>query len=162
MADSGNSKVSGSSAIYEIPYEGGSGLNPNDQFIVATGVPMTSPVAIDTSGNLYYTNVYPADAGASVLELTRNNASLGSVTVGSTGPATLNVVFNTAVTPATIGFVTNNGVFASATGSTCAANTTYAEAKTCAVNVSFKPAAPGLANGALVLAMRFSEHFSLV
>lgn len=152
VADSGNSKISGSSAIFEIPNEGSAGLNASDQFIVAAGVPVTGPVAIDASANLYYTDLYSTNAGASIYELTRNFANAGSIAIGSSGTSTLNVVFNAAVTPAAIEFVPGNGIFASTKGTTCAANTAYKVAETCVVSVGFAPTSPGLAQGALVLA----------
>jgi sugar lactone lactonase YvrE len=152
VADSGNSKIAGTSAIFEIPSEGSSGLNAGDQFLVAAGIPITGPVAIDASGNLYFTNLYAADAGASVYELSRSFANIGFVAVGATGTATLNVAFNAEATPAAIGFVTRNGIFASAKGTTCAANTAYKAAESCVVSAGFTPAAPGLAQGAFELA----------
>lgn len=152
VADSGNSKITGSSAIFEIPSEGSAGLNAGDQFLVAAGVPITGPVAIDASGNLYFTNLYSSNAGASVYELSRSFANMGSAAVGATATATLNVVFNGAVTLSSMRFVTSDGIFASAKGTTCAANTTYKAAESCVVSAGFTPAAPGLAQGALVLA----------
>jgi hypothetical protein len=158
ITDGGTTKPIVSSAIYEIPYEGASGLNQNDQFMVASGIPVTSPVAFDSAGNFYFTDVnYSgtvsyANSLTYIYELTRDSANLGPEAVASTATGTLNVVFNAPVTPATIGFVTNNGVFASATGSTCAANTAYSAGSSCAVNVNFTPAVPGTAAGALVLA----------
>jgi sugar lactone lactonase YvrE len=152
VADSGNSKISGSSAIFEIPNEGNAGLNPSNQFVVASGVPVTGPLAIDGSGNIYYTDLYSTNAGASIYELTRNFANAGSIAVGSSGTSVLNVVFNAAATLAAIDFVPGNGVFVSAKGTTCAASTAYKIAESCVVSAGFTPAAPGLAQGALVLA----------
>jgi len=149
VSDGGSS---GSSTVFEIPSEASGSaraLNLSDQFIVATGTNVTLANAVwpDPSGNLYYAN-----NGSSIYELTRDNANLGSLAVAGTASATLNVVFNAAVTPATIGFVAGNGVFASATAGSnaCAAGTAYAVGGACTVNVSFAPVTPGLASGALV------------
>jgi sugar lactone lactonase YvrE len=151
VSDYGNPKAAENSAVYEIPNEGVSGLNPADQYIVAVGVGITGPVAIDTSGNLYFTELYSSNAGETIYELTRANANLGSVAVGSSATSTMNVVFNTATTPSAISFVTSNGVFASAKGTTCAANTAYAVAATCVVSAAFTPVTPGLAQSAFVM-----------
>jgi len=149
---------SGSSTIFEIPYETNgsvSALNPSDQFIVATGVTIANAVAPDPSGNLYFTN-----NGSSVNELTVGNANLGSRAVAGSATATLTVAFNAAVTPASIGFVSGNGVFSAAAGGTCTAKTAYTAGESCTVNTSFAPAAPGLAKGALVLTGSTGEAFA--
>lgn len=144
VADSGNSE------IFEIPNETSgstSALNASDQFVIATGVSIGAAPALDPSGNLYYANL-----GSALYELTVQNANLGSVAIGSTGPTTLNVVFNAAVTPTTIGYAMNSSVFTAATGGTCAAGKSYAAGDTCTVATGFAPSAPGLARGALVFA----------
>jgi sugar lactone lactonase YvrE len=142
----------GSSTIFEIPYETGgstSALNPNDQYIVATGSALTLADAVTPapSGNLFFGN-----NTSSVFEVTRDNASFGSQAVSSTGTTTLNVVFNAAVTPSSIAVVPPGEDFLSTAGGTCAANTAYTAGSTCTVTASFSPQAPGLARGALVLA----------
>ena len=149
VADGGSN---GSSTVYEIPAETSGStktLNPSNQFIVATGPAVTLANAVwpDPSGNLYYAN-----NGSSIYELTRDNANLGSPAVAGTGSATLNVVFNAAVTPKTISVTAGNGVFASTTAVTkpCAAGTAYAAGAACTVDISFTAVAPGLASGALV------------
>jgi sugar lactone lactonase YvrE len=152
VADSGKSKVAGTSAIFEIPYEAGTGLNANDQFIVAKDVAITGPAAIDSSGNLYYTNYYASDGGATILEVARGSGNLGAVAVGSTGATTLNVVFNETVKPASLGFVSSSRVISSGSGTTCAADTSYEAASTCIVSANFAPDAPGLSLGAFVMA----------
>jgi sugar lactone lactonase YvrE len=152
VADSGTSTITGSSAIYEIPKEGASGLNPNDRFIVAAGIDISGPVAADSTGNLYYTYVYSTDAGASIQKLALGSANIGSATVGGSTTFVLNAVFNASVTPASISYFPTGGVFSSAKASTCVANAAYAAADTCTVTVSFNPALPGAAQGALLLA----------
>lgn len=145
VADSGNS------TIFEIPYETSgstSALNPSDQYIVATGsaLVLANAVAPDPSGNLFYGN-----NTSSVFEVTRNNANFGSKAVSATATATLNVVFNAAVTPTSIAVVPPGGNFLSTTGGTCAANTAYTAGSTCTVTASFSTQAAGLGRGALVL-----------
>ena len=142
---------SGSSTIFEIPFETSgstSALNPNDQYIVATGSALTlaNAVAPDPSGNLFYGN-----NTSSVFEVTRNNANFGSQAVSSSGNVTLNVVFNAAVTPTSIAIVPPGGDFLSASGGTCAAKTAQAAGSTCTVTASFSPQTAGLGKGALVL-----------
>ncbi len=150
IADAGNSK------IYEIPYETNgttSALNPSDQFVVASGINITSAVAFDASGNLYYTYIDAAGTSNSVYLLTRGNANLGQVAVGKTAAASLNVYFNSALTPASIGFVTPKGVYSAGSAATgaCTAGKAYAQGDTCTINVSFAPSTPGISAGALVL-----------
>jgi hypothetical protein len=132
----------GSSTIYEIPNESNGtalALNPADQFVVADGVTIQSPVAADPGGNLYFTN-----NGSSLYELTHANAGIGSLAVASAGTASLGVVFNATETP-TIGVSPTGGAFAVAIGGTCVSGATYAPGQSCTVNVQFTSRAPGLA-----------------
>jgi sugar lactone lactonase YvrE len=142
---------SGSSAIYEIPYEmngGTAALNPADQFIVAmgTGITIANAVAPDTSGNLYYAN-----NGSSIYKVTQGSANLGSTAVGATGSETLNVVFNSVETLGSLSVVTGPGVFSNTGGTGTCAATAYTQAEGCTVNVSFTPTVSGLAYGGVVL-----------
>jgi sugar lactone lactonase YvrE len=149
VADSGNSE------IFEVPNESAgstSALNVSDQFVVVAGVSITDAPAIDPSGNLFYANTSDASGGATIYELTRNNANFGSLAVGSTGATTLNVLFDATATPATIGFATKAGIFSAATGGSCVAGKTYDAGNSCTINASFVPAVPGVASGAVVLA----------
>jgi sugar lactone lactonase YvrE len=141
----------GSSTIFEIPYETSgstSALNPSDQYIVATGsaLVLANAVAPDPSGNLFYGN-----NTSSIFDVTRNNANFGSKAVSATATATLNVVFNAAVTPTSIAVVPPGGNFLSTTGGTCAANTAYTAGSTCTVTASFSTQSAGLGRGALVV-----------
>jgi len=146
VSDSGNSE------IFEIPYEGAgstAALNPSDQYVVATGVGINTSPAFDSAGNLYYT-----DSNSTIYELTRGNANFGASAVGTPVTATLNVYFNQAATPATIGFVSGTGIFTSGTAvsGSCAAGTAVAAGSSCTIQASFTPAVPGVATGAVVLA----------
>lgn len=135
----------GASKIYEIPIESGV-LNPADQFLVASGVTATSAVAFGLPSDFYFTN-----NGSTVYDLKVGYASLGTAAVGgSNSTGTLGVVFNTAVSPATIGFVGASDVFSAGSASTCAAGS-YAKGDACTVAVGFAPSASGLSRGALVL-----------
>lgn len=142
VADGGNS------TIYEIPNETSgstSALNVSDQFVVATGVTIENPAASDMFGNLYFAN-----DGASVYNLSLGSANLGTAAVGSSVTGTVNVAFNAAVTPTTIGFVTPAGVFSSS-GGTCVAGTAYVAGDSCTITVKFAPVTPGAASGSVVL-----------
>ncbi len=158
VSDAGASGTT--SAIYEIPNETSgstSALNPADQFAVATGITISGPVALDPSGNIYYTNenytgtvTYPGSLNY-IYELTRQNAVFASSAVGTSASTTLNVLFNAAETPASISIAGPKGVFTGAAGGTCAAKA-YAAGDSCTVNVTFAPVTPGVATGAVVLA----------
>lgn len=138
----------GASTLYEIPNERSgtlTALNPLDQFVVAAGITIQSPVAADLSGNLYFTT-----NGSTLYELTRGSASLGALAVGNPATSTLGVVFNATETP-TITASPSSGAFAVGTGSTCVSGTTYSAGHSCTVNVAFTPGVPGIGSGALVL-----------
>ena len=148
------------SILYEIPYAtSGStpGLNPADQYILVQGTGSSNPLTLTNgltvapSRNIFFTGntAYNNNAGNSVYELTLGSGSFGAASVGSNASATLNVQFNAAETPASIGFAGNSGF--SSTGGTCAAGTAYAVGSFCTVAAQFTPTAPGLAVGALVL-----------
>jgi sugar lactone lactonase YvrE len=139
-----------SSILYVIPNEGGV-LNPADQYIITAGsgttypLTLSSAVAIDTFGNLYYSN-----GGSSVYKVTQGSANLGSAAVGANGTGTLNVVFNADETSAAFSLVTGTGIFSNAGTGSCSA-TSYTPGNSCTVNLNFAPATPGVAYGAVVL-----------
>ncbi len=139
-----------SSILYVIPNEGGV-LNPADQYIITAGsgttypLTLSSAVAIDAFGNLYYSN-----GGSSVYKVTQGSANLGSAAVGANGTGTLNVVFNADETPAAYSLVTGAGIFSNAGTGSCSA-TSYTPGNSCTVNLNFAPATPGVAYGAVVL-----------
>ncbi len=143
--------ASSASLLYLIPNEAGV-LNPADQYIVSAGsavnypITLSSAVAIDASGNLYYVN-----GGSSVYRMTRGSMNLGSVASAATGSGTLNVTFNADVTPASISVVTGTGTFSNAATGTCAV-TAYTPGNSCTVNINFMPTIPGTAYGSLVMA----------
>ncbi len=126
----------GASTIYEIPYEttqSSPGLNPADQFIVATGVSISNTPAVGGADTLYF-----ADQGSSVYDLTRFSANAGSLAVGSTLPVTLNAVFNSATTLVSIASFPSHGPFTQ-TGGTCAAETSYAAGSSCSISLRRLP-----------------------
>jgi sugar lactone lactonase YvrE len=143
VADAGNS------AIYEIPYETSgstSALNPADQFVVATNVTPSNPVATDGAGDFYY-----GLSGASVYELSRGSAKLGSVLATSNvNLTTVGVAFNASTTPKTFSVISGDGNIANKGTGTCTAKT-YAAGSSCTVIVSFGPQYPGTDRAALEL-----------
>jgi sugar lactone lactonase YvrE len=150
MDSSGNLYVTdqGASTILEIPNETSGttpALNANDQYTIATGLIAFSDAAPDVFGNLYYT-----DDGSTISELTRDSGSLGSVNVGSSGTASVGVVFNSPVTP-TISTVPSSGELSVASSGTCVSGQAYSAGQSCTVSLNFKPLVPGTARGALLL-----------
>jgi sugar lactone lactonase YvrE len=168
--NAGNLYVTDTSAftIYEIPYET-SALNPQDRFTVVnltslhnqtygagSDLEIASPAVVDSAGNVYFTeSSTPTNGGnptSIVAEVTRGNALFGSSPVGVASSATLNVDFNSSVTPAAIHFVPSSGVYAAATGGSCVTGSSYAAGGSCTINVNFTPTVPGLNRGEVVLA----------
>lgn len=150
MDSSGNLYVAdkGASAIYEVPNEGSGAveaLNASDQYLVATGLSISSNPAPDVFGNLYYT-----DDGTSISELTRAGENLGSVAVGSSGTTALGVVFNAALTP-TFSTASSGGAFTVGSGGTCVSGTAYTSGGSCTVSVQFAPTVAGGSRGLLLL-----------
>lgn len=137
---------SATGSIYEVPFT--TSLEFGSIYLVASGLPLSNPLSIAQDGK---TILYTNGSSSSIYEQLRGGGNFGSVAVGSTAKATLNVAFNAAVQPATISFSTNSA-FASATGGTCVAGTSYTAGESCTANASFTPAAPGYAKGALVVA----------
>ena len=144
----GNLLVADGSAsmLYEIPLES-SVLNVAHQFKIASAT-LTNAVAADSYGNYYLSNGTPT-------AIRPSSAQLASTAVGSTSAsATVGYVFNASVTPAAISVVTGpatSGTFANASGSTCAAGTTYTATQTCNINVTFSPTAAGLQRAGVVM-----------
>ncbi len=161
----------GAYTIYEIPYET-SVLNPADKFVIvnltnlhnqyygqqAANLQFASPSVVDSAGNVYFTLSVSPNSGAAqssiVAEVTRGNAFVGSSAVGVATSATLNVAFNSAVTPASINFVSSTGVYSAGApvNGNCAAGTFYAINSTCSFSVNFTPAVPGINTGTVNLA----------
>jgi len=130
-------------------------LNPSDQYVVAGGptnswtplltLSLSSAVAVDGQGNVYYGN-----GDSNVNEFTVGRVNFGSLTIGNTATATLYAVFNAAATPAAININSDNGAFKT-TGGTCAATTDYKAGDQCTITASFTPVIPGVAESALTL-----------
>jgi sugar lactone lactonase YvrE len=138
------------SILYEIPNEGGT-LNPADQYIVMAGsgqanpITLSSAVAIDPFGNLYY-----SDGTATVYKVTVGSASLGSTAVGVAESGTLNAAFNAAETLGSVSVVTGAGLYSNAGTGSCTAGSN-AVGSSCTVNLGLTPAMPGVAAGSVVL-----------
>jgi len=113
-------------------------LNPTDQYIVATGLPnnLPGPPTTDGSGNFYYVNW-----NAPFNEISLGKANFGTVASGSNSSLTLNAVFNTSVSPASI--ATGSTAFAVGTQGSCAAGTSYSATNACTVSVQMAPTSPG-------------------
>jgi sugar lactone lactonase YvrE len=122
-------------------------LNPNDQYLAATGLPnnLPGPLAADGNGNLYYVNF-----NAPFNEVSLDKASFGTVATGSNSSVTLNAAFNATVTPASI--ATGSAAFAVGTLGTCASGTSYSATQTCSVSVQLTPTLPGASSTQLVFA----------
>ncbi len=141
----GNMYVGDSStgSIYEVPYT--TALQYGSMYLVAKGLPLGTAITMSKDGkSLLY-----ADFGASIYELVPGSANFGSVAVGSTGTATVNVTFNASESPASIAF--NSGGAFSSTGGTCAAGS-YTAGQTCTINAQFAASHPGTATGGITLA----------
>ena len=135
---------SGASTLYEIPFVSGS-LKPSDEFVIALGVSASSALAVDTSGDFYFTN-----NDNNVYDLTPGRLNIGSLAVGGSGTATVNVTFNAAFTPAAISVISGDGVIKNAGSGSCSAKA-YAAGSSCTVNVKFTPTRPGTEIGGLEL-----------
>lgn len=147
-----------SSVLYVIPNEGTAGLNPKDQYIFVEGSGQSNPLtftntfAIAPAGGIFFTGntAFNANNGNGVYELTPFSANAGSVAVGSTGTATIDLAFNAAVTPGSVTF-SPNGAFTS-TGGSCAANTAYTAGQSCTITAQFAPTRPGVSVGGITVA----------
>lgn len=138
---------SNASTISVIPNETSNGvtaLNPADQYIVASGIGIQYAVAVDLLGNIYYANW-----GANIGEVSPGKVNIGSVSVGGNSAGTATVIFNATVTPAAI-TVASGGAF-SKTGGQCTTKTTYNAGQTCTITASFAPSQPGVLAGGLTL-----------
>jgi sugar lactone lactonase YvrE len=171
VADQGASEQSlyASSVLYVIPNETTttttngtttttSALNPKDQYVVVQGSGESNPLtftntfAIAPSGGIYFTGntAFNASSGNAVYAATPFTASFGSVAVGGTGTATVNLAFNAAATPASITFASHSAF--TSTGGTCAANTAYTNGQSCTINAQFAPTRPGVSVGGITVA----------
>jgi sugar lactone lactonase YvrE len=117
-------------------------LNPSDQYTVATGISITSPVAFDAQGNLYYEN-----GGSTVNKITLGTVSLGSTAVSSSSTGTFDVIFNGSAAPAAFTFT---GSTFTSTGGTCAAGS-YTAGQSCTITAKFSPKHPGVYEGYLAI-----------
>jgi hypothetical protein len=118
-------------------------------FLVASGLPVGNPLAVSLGGNAVF---YTSGNDANIYQQILGAANLGSVAVAGSLAGSVDVAFNTSVTPAAIGF---KGAFASGTqaaSGACAVGTAYTAGNSCTIAATFSPTVPGLAEGALVLA----------
>ncbi len=137
----------GSGVVYVIPSESGA-LNPADMYQVLSGASIARTVGLDASDNIYYGNY----AGA-LIKATFGAVTLPATAYGSTSaPASLNYVFNSSFTPASISV--NSGTAASTTfaaASGCMVGTTYTAGQTCSIPLTYTPSAIGLQTGAVIV-----------
>ena len=146
---SGNLYVgdSGTGNIYEVPYA--SSLQFGSMYLLAAGAPIGAPLSISHDGKSFFfgnntPNVYQQALGS---------ANIGAVAVGSSGTATVGVVFNAAVTPSAFTLFPSGGQYSITGGSSpCAAGTAYTAGQSCNEAVTFSPATPGTAVAGAVVA----------
>jgi sugar lactone lactonase YvrE len=131
-------------AIYEVPFT--TSLQFSKIYLVASGIPLGNPLSLAKDGK---TILYTSGTNSSIYEQVVGGANFGSVAVGSSGTATVNVAFNAAVQPASIAFSANSAFVS--TGGTCAGGTKYVAGNGCTITAKFAPATPGLASGGIVL-----------
>ncbi len=136
---------SGTGSIYEVPFT--TSLQFGSMYLVASGLPLSNPLSLAQDGS---TILYTSGSSSSIFEQVRGGANFGSVAVGSTAQATLNVAFNAAAQPAAIAF-SANGAFASATSGTCMAGTSYNASEACTIAAQFAPVTAGTASGGIIL-----------
>jgi len=108
-------------------------------------------VAVDANGN-----VYVADSGNNrILQVAPTGGNFGTVNVETTSTAIPMIFVFDSETTLGATAVLAQGVtdldFTDAGTGSCTAGTAYAAGDTCTVDVTFKPAAPGLRKGAAVL-----------
>lgn len=137
----------GTGSIYEVPMaSSGSSSTPSLQYgsmyLLATGLPLGTPLTVGASGTPFYFG----NNDANVYEQSLGSASLGEVAVGSTGNATVDVAFNSSVSPSSYSLFPSNGHFVMSGGSNpCLPGTTYTKGQGCAEQIAFTPSYPGTA-----------------
>jgi sugar lactone lactonase YvrE len=109
-------------------------------------------VAVDESGNIYIADT----ANNAVKEIFSAGGKFGSVNVGSASTVSVSLYFkfDTGGTLGSTVVLTQGATgldFTDAGGDTCTASSAYNAGDTCAVNVTFKPTAPGQRYGAVEL-----------
>ena len=137
---------SSTGSIYEVPFS--TSLQFGSMYLVASGLPLSNPLSLAQDGK---TILYTSGSSSSIFEQVRGGANFGSVPVGSTAQATLNVAFNAAAQPAAFAF-SGNGAFASGTSGTCMAGTSYNAGDACTIAAQFAAVTPGTVSGGILLA----------
>jgi sugar lactone lactonase YvrE len=142
---------SGTGSIYEVPFTtAGSSttraLQFGSMYLVASGLPLGTPITVGKDGR----SILYANGGGSIYQQVLGAANFGSVAIGSTGNATVNVAFNSAVQPSAISFSSNAAI--TGTGGTCAAGTSYTAGQACTITAQFAPAVPGSASSSVAMA----------
>jgi sugar lactone lactonase YvrE len=138
--------------FYEILAVGGS--IPASPMVIELGSNWVTPatVAVDANDDLFV-----VDAGApSLVEFASAGANFGSVNVGSASASSIPMIFifDSGGELGSAAVLTQGATtldFTDAGSDSCTAGTTYAANAVCTVNVTFKPGAPGLRQGAAVL-----------
>jgi sugar lactone lactonase YvrE len=139
---------SNNNTVYEIPYSvNAKALVPANAYPVAANANGFISIANDGKTLLF---AQPQYSGTTLSELVPGSANIGQVAIGSSATALVNILFNTAASPATISVNSATGVFTNASAGTCSANS-YSAGSSCTVSVQFSPATPGVATGGVVL-----------
>lgn len=143
----------GTGSIYEVPVAaGGSSTTPTLQFrsmyLLAAGMPLGSPLSLGVDGKSFLFG----NNDANVYEQTLGEGSLGEVAAGSTAIATMDVAFNSSVSPSSFSLFPSSGQYSMSGGSTaCMAGTTYTAGQSCSEKISFTPTYPGSAEAGVTV-----------
>ena len=138
---------SGTGSVFEVPYT--SSLQFGSMYLLATGAPIGAPLSISHDGKSFFfgnntPNVYQQALGS---------ANIGAVALGSSGTATLGVVFNASVTPSAFTLFPSGGQYSITGGSSpCTAGTDYTAGQNCNETITFNPATPGTAEAGVAVA----------
>jgi sugar lactone lactonase YvrE len=134
--------------VYEVPLESGT-LNFSHMFVVANGLGVAYPPAVDASGNLFYTSYPPNPSSQNLYETQRGAASFAPTSVGTTQTGSVSYAINAATT---IGSVSAAGSQAlTLSGVTGCAAGAYAAGTSCTVNFNYKATLPGAGTGTVRL-----------
>lgn len=146
---SGNLYIGDSSTgnIYEVPYT--SSLQFGSMYLLAAGAPIGAPLTISHDNKSFFFG----NNTASVYQQALGSANIGTVGIGSSGTASVGVVFNAAVTPTAFTLYPSAGQYSIANGSSpCTAGTTYTAGQSCNAIITFSPSIPGTAAAGVAVA----------
>lgn len=138
---------SATGSIYEVPVatSGSSttaALQYGSMYLLAAGLPLGSPLTLGHDGRTFFFG----NNDPNVYEQALGSANLGETATGSSATATMNVAFNSSVTPASISLYPASGPFSMVGGSSaCLAGTAYTAGQSCSESITFTPTHPGSA-----------------